>query len=62
MCCAAWAWLASTSSSRGGVNNDARMTAAKIADKSAHAARVEGVFDGLPKEFVWLVIEKSAAV
>ena len=42
MCCAASAWLASASSSRGGVKREANWTAAKIANRSAHAPTAEG--------------------
>src|SRR6266702_2054004 len=43
MCCAAWAWEASASSSSGGVNKAANCTAAKTIASSAQAANVEGV-------------------
>src|ERR1017187_814045 len=44
--CAAWAWAASTSSIKGGLNREANCTAANMAAKSTQVANVEGPICG----------------
>src|ERR1035441_3602524 len=63
--CAAWACRESTSSISGGVNSEAKYTAAKMAARSAHTASVEGPACGRTKvveSFVMVVMSVDSRI